>query len=90
MRASTNYKYREIAGEYYLIPVGTAAEKSKDPIQLSETAAWIWRHIDEKDCPSLEVLAEKMTDDYEVTLTQARISVQQFLTALKERGLLEQ
>ena len=85
-----NYKYCEIAGEYYLIPVGTAAEKSRDPIQLSETAAWIWRQITKKDCPSLEVLAEKMTEDYEVSLTQAHIAVQQFLTVLKERGLVEQ
>lgn len=90
MRASTYYKYREIAGEYYLIPVGTAADKSRDPIQLSETAAWIWRQITKKECLSLEALAEEMTDDYEVTLTQAGIAIQQFLTALKERGLLEQ
>ena len=90
MRASTNYKYREIAGEYYLIPVGTAAEKSRDPIYLSETAAWIWCHIDKKEYLSLEALAEEMTDDYEVTLTQARIAIQQFSTALKELGLLEQ
>lgn len=89
MKTNKNYKYREIAGEYYLIPVGTAAEKSKSPIQLTETAAWIWRHITEDDCPSSEVLAEKLTDDYEVTLTQARCAVQQFLTLLQDHGLLE-
>lgn len=89
MKANTNYKYREIAGEYYLIPVGAAAEKSKAPIQLTETAAWIWRHINESDCPSSEVLAKKLTDDYEVTLTQARSAVQQFLTLLQDHGLLE-
>lgn len=90
MKASANYIYHEIAGEHYLIPVGTAAEKSRDPIHLSETAAWIWCHIDKKEYLSLEALAEEMTDDYEVTLTQAGVAIQQFLTALKERGLLEQ
>lgn len=84
-----NYKYREIAGEYYLIPVGTAAEKSRDPIQLSETAAWIWRHIDNDTQISAEALAKDMTDEYEVTLTHAQASVCQFLALLQNKGLLE-
>lgn len=87
MKANKDYKYREIAGEYYLIPVGAAAEKASAPIQLSETAAWIWRQI-EKGVSEKE-MADKMTLEYEVDPARAQAAVAQFLTRLREQGIAE-
>jgi len=87
MKANKDYKYREIAGEHYLIPVGVAAEKTPAPIQLSETAAWIWRQI-EKGVSDQE-MAEEMTLEYEVDPARARAAVEQFLIRLREQGLAE-
>lgn len=87
MKENKEYKYREIAGEYYLIPVGAAAEKAPAPIQLSETAAWIWRQI--QNGVSDKKMAEKMTLEYDVDLTHAHVAVQSFLGELLEQGLIE-
>lgn len=89
MKTNSNYKYREIAGEYYLIPVGFAAEKSTTPIQLTETAAWIWRNINDVAHSSPEILAMKMTEEYEIDIAQAYTAVNHFLTQLSNQGLLE-
>lgn len=89
MKTNNNYKYHEIAGEYYLIPVGVAAEKSIVPIQLTETAAWIWRAINEAAHPTSKILAEKMTTEYDISAAQAYTAINQFLTQLHEQGLLE-
>ncbi len=87
MKANKDYKYREIAGEHYLIPVGVAAEKTPVPIQLSETAAWVWRQI-EKGVPDNE-MAERMMLEYEVNPSRAQAAVEQFLIRLREQGLAE-
>lgn len=87
MKGNKDYKYLEIAGEYYLIPVGAAAEKAPAPIQLSETAAWIWRQI--QNGVSDKKMAEKMTLEYDVDLTHAHVAVQSFLGELLEQGLIE-
>lgn len=86
MKTHGDYKYREIAGEYYLIPVGAKAEKESGAIQLSETAAWIWRQI-EKDLSAKE-MAEKMTQEYDVDPVQAQAAVERFLASLRDNGFL--
>lgn len=87
MKTNSNYKYREIAGGYYLIPVRTAAKISLTPIQLTETAAWIWQQVNL--CASVEELIRKMTLEYEVDQAHARKAVTQFLDELTRQGLIE-
>ena len=85
----TNRKYRlrEIAGEYYLISIGDEVERRPEPIQMTETAAWIWEQIEDGAPPTR--LPEKMTAEYEVDLLQAQVSVRQFLAELLRQGLIE-
>ena len=87
MNKNRNYKYREIAGQYYLIPIGCATKKSTSPIQLTETAAWIWQQIEEDS--SSEVLAQKMTQVYDIDLARAQKAVTGFLDELHSEKLLE-
>ncbi len=87
IRTNRSYKYREIAGEYYLIPTLEAAERSKIPLQLTETAAWIWIQID-KGLPKEEMIA-RMTEEFEVDFETAGKAVKQFMEALLKQGMLE-
>lgn len=88
MKISSNYKFREIAGCYYVIPVGNAEGTQKDTFQLTETAAWIWKQT-ETDI-SEEEIAQKMTQEYDVGLPQARAAVKQFLSELRRQGMMDQ
>lgn len=87
-RINRNYKYREIAGKYYLIPTSQAAERSKNPMQLTETAAWIWKQIEaSKD---IDEIAIAMTEEFEVTFAVASNDVERFVSFLLNHGFLEE
>ena len=88
IRINRSYKYREIAGEYYLIPTSQAAERSIIPLKLTETAAWIWKQIEaSKD---IDEIAIAMTEEFEVTLAVASNAVERFVTFLLNHGFLEE
>ncbi len=88
IRTDRSYKYREIAGEYYLIPTLQAAERSKTPLQLTETAAWIWKQIEQ--AVSKEEMVLRMTEEYEVDPVTAGKAVEQFIEVLLDQGMLEE
>ena len=87
IRTNRSYKYREIAGEYYLLPTSQAAERSTNPLQLTETAAWIWTQI-EKGVSTDDIVC-RMTEEYEVDPVAAGKAVDQFIGVLLEQGMLE-
>jgi len=86
MKINQDYKYREIAGKYYLVPVAEAAEKSIIPMELTETAAWILTAISEGE--TKETIASEMTEVYEVNRETAESAVTQLLGALIRQGIL--
>lgn len=88
IRTNRSYKYREIAGEYYLIPTLQAAERSKIPLQLTETAAWIWRQIEASK--EIDEIAIAMTEEFEVPQAVAGNAVERFVTFLLNHGFLEE
>lgn len=88
MRISTNrcFRYRKIAGEHYLIPTGEAEEKWKTPLQLTETAAWIWTMLEAgKD---KKAIVKEMTEEFEVDSVRAEAAVSRFCGELLQQGLL--
>ena len=87
IKTSHSYQYREVAGQYYLIPVGEAADRSKTPLQLTETAAWIWTHLEAG--ASTEETASEMTKVYEVGPDNARCAVERYAVLLLEKGMAE-
>lgn len=87
IKTSHSYQYREVAGQYYLIPVGEAADRSKIPLQLTETAAWIWTHLEAG--ASTEETASEMTKEYEVGPDDALSAVERYAALLLEKGMAE-
>jgi hypothetical protein len=87
MKVKTNplYKYRKIAGAHYLIPAGEEALKREAPVELTETAAFIWRLLEEGR--SLEEIAGAMTEEFEVDRERALKAAEEFAMALSEAGM---
>lgn len=86
MKTNRSYKYREIAGKYYLIPTGEAAEKSVIPLELTETAAWIWTRIEQG--ASKEDIIPLMVEEYDIDVTIAERAVGQFVGILLDQGMI--
>ena len=89
MQVKTNpdFKYRKIAGRHYLIPCAGAVEKSKVPVELTETAAWIWLKAEAGE--SEQEIAAAMTEEFDVELVTARKAVDGFLELLLEQEMAE-
>lgn len=86
MKTNAGYKYRKIAGGYYLIPTGLAAEKSVVPLELTETAAWIWTHIEQGD--SKEDIIPLMVEEFDTDIVHAGKAVNRFVKALLDQGMI--
>lgn len=86
MRTNEYYILREIAGDNLLVPVGEATQRLNGMVQLTETAAFIWNHVNE--AKDLEELVKMITDEYEVDEETARNDVFGFTKELYMREMI--
>lgn len=86
MKTNEFYILREIAGDNLLVPVGEATQRLNGMVQLTETAAFIWNHINE--AKDLEELVKMITDEYEVDEETARNDVFGFTKELYMREMI--
>lgn len=87
MRASRNLIIREIAGEYILIPVGEAALKIHGMINLSESAAFLWKKL-QNDCTE-EDLVDALLAEYDIDHETAVTDVHDLLQRMYSIGVIE-
>lgn len=86
MRVSKDFIMREIAGEYVLVPVGAASVKFNGLITVNEPGRYIFDLLAEEH--SAQELAEKITEEYNVSPETALTDVKAFLQKLREVGAL--
>ena len=87
MRKIKEFVLREIAGESILVPVGKTTLKFNGMITLSETAAFIWKHLEE--AASQEELIGMLREEYEVDEETAETDVRELLKQMIEADMIE-
>lgn len=86
MKTNSEYMLREIAGESVLIPTGSASQKLNGMIRLTETAAFIWKRVD--DSADLEEIITKVRETFDVDEETAKRDVYGFLYELYIRDMV--
>lgn len=86
MKIKDGFIVREVAGEWIAVAVGTRTAEFPGVIALSETAAFVWKHL-EKD-NTVEQLVRDLTDEFQVDDKTAEADVKTFLESLSQEGLL--
>lgn len=86
MKKVKDFILREIAGEYVLVPTGSAAKVFDGIITFNEQAAFLWNNID--DCETVEDLTEKLTGEYDVDEKTAKRDVEVFVSQLLTAGII--
>ncbi len=76
---------RELAGEYYLIPIGESA-KSCSLIALSDSGAFIWKLLPEAENPAY--IVDRLLDEYEIDRETAAADTEEFLGKLMEMEII--
>lgn len=86
MKTSREYILREIAGESVLIPTGAATQKLNGMIQLTDSAAFIWKQVD--TAANLEEILSRVKEEFEVDEDTARCDIYGFMHELYIRGIV--
>lgn len=87
MKIKGEYVLREIAGDYILIPIGETALEMNGMITMNEVGVTIWKAI-ERGADEEEILQE-LVNTFEVEEAEARNDMQEYITKLKENGLVK-
>lgn len=88
MKASKELILRQVAGEYILVPTGSAALRIHGMINLSESGALIWEQLSEERTE--EELVKAVLLEYQVEEATARADVAAFLEQMRGLGILEE
>ena len=87
MKISENYILREIAGEYIVVPTGSAAMDFKGLITLNDTGVFLWKLLQEDD-QTKESLLDALCEEYEAVREEAKIDIEEFLQRIRSEGML--
>lgn len=88
MKISKEFMLREIAGEYIVVPTGQAVFRFMGLITVNEVGAFLWETLQNQACTEQQ-LTNLVCEMYQVEEKVARQDVEEFVKALKERGILE-
>ena len=88
MRVIDDLIVREIAGEYILVPTGSAALKIHGMINLSDSGYLLWNKL-QSDCTE-EELVDAILEEYEIDRETANEDVKAFISHMEQVGLLQE
>ena len=86
MRIIKEFMLREIADEYILIPTGSTTEQFNGMITLTETAAFIYQHIEEAS--TFEELIHMITSEYDIDQQTAANDAYMFINHMLQAGMI--
>ena len=82
MKKSQNFVMRQVIDEYVMVPRGETAERINGPMTLSETAAFIYDHLEEVKTP--EEMAELLGKEYNISGKEILEDVKEVLVFLEK------
>ena len=88
MKALQGFKLRPLGNEYILVGESVEQINFNKMITMNETAAFMWRAIEDGKEFDAETLAKALTDEYEVTKEQALQDTQKTIEAWKQAGII--
>ncbi len=87
MKIKQGFLLREVADNYIVVAVGSAVKDFNGIITLNESAAYLWKQLEED--LNEDQLVSRLLSEYEVTEEQAKIDVKKFIDKLKDAKLVE-
>ena len=87
MKIKQGFVLRQVADATIVVPAGKAALDFNGMITLNDTAAFLWKLLEEET--DEEALLKAMLAEYDVGEETARSGIARFLGKLSSEGLLE-
>jgi hypothetical protein len=89
MNIKKGFVLREVCGEHVIVGEGLGAVNFGKLLALNETAAWLWKQAQEMGEFTVESLATRLCEEYEVTPDDAQKDVADILANWREVGVVE-
>ena len=89
MRIKKGFVLREVCGERVIIGEGLGAINFGKMLGLNETAAWLWKQAQEMGDFTIEALAERLCEEYDVTPDEAKADVADIINEWQQVGVTE-
>ena len=80
---------RVVCGENVIVGEGLGAINFGKLLSLNESAAWLWKQAQEQGDFTVESLAEKLYETYDVSLEEARQDVAEIVEDWKNIEVVE-
>ena len=87
MRIAKEVILRDVAGEHVLIPTGQTTQEFNGMITVSDTAKFIWEHLEKVD--SLEEMIKAILDEFDVDEKTAAQDCVGLIAELVRIGFIE-
>ena len=88
MKIKDGFVLREVCGERVIMGEGLGAIDFGRLLCLNETAAWLWKEAKEMGELDVDVLTERLCEEYDVTPDEARQDVAAILSEWKSVGVI--
>jgi polyhydroxyalkanoate synthesis regulator phasin len=89
MKLKEGFVLRQVCGENVITGEGLGAINFGKLLALNETAAWLWKEADAQGEFTVNSLADKLCEEYEVTAEQARQDVDAIVKKWQEVEVVE-
>ena len=89
MKIKKGFVLREVCGENVIIGEGLGAINFGKMLALNESAAWLWKKAVEMGDFTIESLAEKLCQEYDVTAEEALQDVTEIIGEWQKVDVIE-
>ena len=89
MKIKKGFVLREVCGEHVIIGEGLGAINFGKMLALNESAAWLWKQAVMMDDFTIETLAEKLCQEYEVSAEEALQDVTEMIGEWQRVNVVE-
>ena len=89
MKIKNGFVLRQVCGENVIVGEGLGAINFGKMLALNETAAWLWQQAVAMGDFTVDALAQKLCDEYEVSADEAKTDVAAIVAEWQQVGVLE-
>lgn len=89
MRIKKGFVLREVCGERVIIGEGLGAINFGKMLALNETAGWLWKQAQAMGDFTVEALADKLCEEYDVDVDEARKDVSDIIAEWQSVSVIE-
>jgi len=88
MKAKKGFNLREVCGEQIIVAEGKENIDFSNIISMNESAAYLWRNVQQMESFDVEDLSRLLTDQYEVSEEVALNDARELIRKWMEAGII--